>query len=264
MFDPPATRTSTRTTSSPSPQSRCPTASSPTYNKAQVRALFCCKRLSPTPCQSSPSPPTPPVFPCPSSKRRRSPYDRPASSPPIAMPTHSGSPSPSASSLDRSPLSARPSPVLASAATPRPRRRTTRNMTCPAAMASPATCTRPRLRTRTMTTATRSTRTTPRPCLSPSSNRATCPPHSPKPSSAPHGAPPYRTAASSSRAAVSSRSCTLTTRRPSSASFISVLSSLRGIPFYRAFAAFRSTEPLWDSVLESEPSHTLPRTYIRG
>ncbi|KAJ6561295.1 hypothetical protein B0H10DRAFT_2240056 [Mycena sp. CBHHK59/15] len=46
--------------------------------------------------------------PAPSSKRRRSPYDRPASSPPIAMPTHSGSPSPSASSLDRSPLSAPP------------------------------------------------------------------------------------------------------------------------------------------------------------
>ncbi|KAF7355814.1 GATA type zinc finger protein asd-4 [Mycena venus] len=68
----------------------------------------------PCPPASSPSPRIPtPRPPAPSSKQRRSPYERPrggASPPPIAtLPTHSGSPSPSAvSSLDRSNVSTPP------------------------------------------------------------------------------------------------------------------------------------------------------------
>ncbi|KAJ7149409.1 hypothetical protein C8R43DRAFT_1007034 [Mycena crocata] len=64
-------------------------------------------RVEPYPM--SHSQPQPQYYPQPTSKHRHSPYDRRASPPPIAtLPTHSGSPSPSASSLDRSAVSTPP------------------------------------------------------------------------------------------------------------------------------------------------------------
>ncbi|KAJ7483872.1 hypothetical protein B0H11DRAFT_1807134 [Mycena galericulata] len=66
-------------------------------------------RVEPYPTMSQPATYPYPAPAPPNAKNRRSPYDRRASPPPIAtLPTHSGSPSPSASSLDRSAVSTPP------------------------------------------------------------------------------------------------------------------------------------------------------------
>ncbi|KAJ7852147.1 hypothetical protein B0H13DRAFT_1728851 [Mycena leptocephala] len=156
-------------------------------------------RVEPYPMSSAQPQPAYPYAapPAPSSKQRRSPYERRASPPPIAtLPTHSGSPSPSASSLDRSavstpPVSApgrrSPHPPHTLPIPPHHSSTTTPHTTFPAATRA-ATCTRPRPRlrnttptpTRTPTTRTAATTATPtrtrstRPSRSPSPTAGTC------------------------------------------------------------------------------------------